>query len=93
MKLTQERQKKNPLQTRNDDYNRTYSDKDNDNLEVEEEEEEYQRNNFGSANENKKKQKLDFFNVNDFFELDLDSEAKCLLKLMKKFSPNRDILP
>jgi len=94
IKKTQENSRKNPLQTEKDDYNETYSNENNDNNNdlSEEEIENFDRNNYAYANENKETQKLDFFNIDDFYDLDVDPEAKELLNVMKKFSPNRDIL-
>jgi intraflagellar transport protein 46 len=106
-KVTQEKnsRKKNPLQTEKDDYNQTYSDEDdnedyenNDNDLSEKEIENFDKNNYTGANanlnnyENRETQKLDFFNIDDFLNLDVNSEVKELLNDMRKFTPNRNIL-
>ena len=97
-KVKQENKRKNPLQTEKDDYNETSYDNGNnlnegeDNELSEEEIENFDKNNYPAAEANKETQKLDFFNIDDFYELDVDDEAKELLNDMKKFTPNRDVL-
>lgn len=94
-KLTVENKRKNPLQTEKDDYE-SYSDQEGENRGVqndisEEEIEDFQKNNY-QINDPKENQKLEFFNIEEFYDLDVDDEAKMLLSDMKNFTPNRDLL-
>ena len=58
----------------------------------EEEIEDFQKNNNQLNDQKDNNQKLEFFNIDEFYDLDIENDAKMLLHDMKKFTPNRDIL-